>query len=322
QSLPDRLPLVIGVTGHRDLREEDVPRLEREIAGIIARLRRDYLDAETPIVVLSALAEGADRLVARGTLAHGAYLIAPLPMPLEEYRRDFEPGLKPGNVAEFDALLEKAIAAPVMPLRAGSLEALRADPGERAEQYRAVGIFITEHCHVLLALWDGDDEDRAAGGTAEVVAFKRDGIPLLIGGSPRASLDASEIGPVIEIATPRMKESNAAKEVSVGRWGRDLVKRHHGGVVRRTWRRAFAFLARSLHREHKEERAVLPVAVRRELEAWQSFATLIGLTRTFNREAAALTASADGAARRAHSLDALFTDPAGVTDLAAQASAT
>src|SRR5262249_23518995 len=202
----------------------------------------------------------------------------------------------------------------------------RADPVERAEQYRAVGIFITEHCHVLLALWDGDDEDRAAGGTAEVVAFKRDGIPLLIGGSPRASLDASEIGPGVEIATPRLKESNAAKGGSVGRWGRDLVKRQHGGGVRRarrrTWRRAFAFLARSLHREHKEERAVLPVAVRRELEAWQSFATLIGLTRTFNREAAALTASADGAARRAHSLDALFTDPAGVTDLEAKASAT
>src|SRR5262249_56005815 len=101
--------------------------------------RRDYLDAETPIVVLSALAEGADRLVARVALAHGAYLIAPLPMPLEEYRRDFEPGLKPGNVAEFDALLEKAIAAPVMPLRAGSLEALPPDPPGPAQQYPPAG---------------------------------------------------------------------------------------------------------------------------------------------------------------------------------------
>ena len=32
QPLPDRLPLVIGVTGHRDLREADVPRLETEVA--------------------------------------------------------------------------------------------------------------------------------------------------------------------------------------------------------------------------------------------------------------------------------------------------
>src|SRR6516225_11001210 len=106
QPLPDRLPLVIGVTGHRDLREADVPRLETEVARVIAALRADYLqnDAETPIIVLAALAEGADRLVARVALALGARLIAPLPMPPEEYRRDFEPGLAPGNVAEFDAL--------------------------------------------------------------------------------------------------------------------------------------------------------------------------------------------------------------------------
>src|SRR5262249_32407575 len=107
ESPPDRLPLVIGVTGHRDLRDEDVPRLEREVAAVIAGLRRDYLrdDPRTPIIVLSALAEGADRLVARVALAQSARLIAPLPLPLEEYRRDFEPGLKPGNMAEFDALL-------------------------------------------------------------------------------------------------------------------------------------------------------------------------------------------------------------------------
>src|SRR5216684_3311424 len=87
ESLPDRLPLVIGVTGHRDLRDRDVPRLEQEIAGILDGLRRDYLGGgeETPIIILSALAEGADRLVARVGLAKGARLIAPLPIPLEEY---------------------------------------------------------------------------------------------------------------------------------------------------------------------------------------------------------------------------------------------
>ena len=43
ESLSDRLPLVIGVTGHRDLRDQDLPRLEQEIAAVIAGLRRDYL---------------------------------------------------------------------------------------------------------------------------------------------------------------------------------------------------------------------------------------------------------------------------------------
>src|SRR5262245_46872451 len=159
--LADRLPLVIGVTGHRDLREQDVPRLEQEVAAVLAGLRRDYLrgDKETPIVVLSALAEGADRLVARVALQLGAQLIAPLPMPLDEYRRDFEPGLKPGNIAEFEELFVRAIAAPVMPLQGRSLEMLQTDHHARNEQYRQLGIFLTQHCHILLALWDGDDKD-------------------------------------------------------------------------------------------------------------------------------------------------------------------
>jgi hypothetical protein len=165
EPLPDRLPLVIGVTGHRDLRDQDVPRLEQEVAAIIGGLRRDYLggDRETPIIVLSALAEGADRLVARVALREGARLIAPLPMPLEEYRRDFEPGLKPGNMDEFDALFSQAVAAPVMPLHAASLELLRTDQEKRNEQYRVLGIFIIQHCHVLLALWDGNDNDMSQG---------------------------------------------------------------------------------------------------------------------------------------------------------------
>src|SRR6202007_3026282 len=116
-------------------------------------------------------AEGAERLVARVALAHGAQLVAPMPMPIDEYRRDFEPGLKPGNMAEFDALLAQAMAAPVMPFTHGnSLEAVRSDQDKRNEQYRAVGLFITSRCDAMIALWDGNT-DSSIGGTAEVLKF-------------------------------------------------------------------------------------------------------------------------------------------------------
>jgi hypothetical protein len=314
-SLPDRLPLVIGVTGHRDLRDEDVPKLEQQVAAVIAGLRRDYLGGkdETPIIVLSALAEGADRLVARVALAQGAHLIAPLPLPLDEYRRDFEPGLKPGNMAEFDALLARAIAAPVMPLHGVSLETLRADRQKRAEQYRAVGIFIIQHCHVLLALWDGDDKDMAAGGSAEIVAFKRGGIPLDVSKSARASLDGSEIGPVIDIITPRLKETSSADRVAVRPWGKAVISRYRGSLASRAWRRLTAFAAHVLQREPADERSRLPSEDRRELETWESFEALIDLTRHFNRDAAALAEQPNGAARVRQSADYLFTDPEGGT---------
>jgi len=306
--LPDRLPLVIGVTGHRDLRDQDVPTLEREVAAIIAGLRHDYLhgDSEAPIIVLSSLAEGADRLVARVALAHGARLIAPMPMPIEEYRRDFEPGLNAGNAVEFDALLAQAIAAPVLPFTPdNSLAAVRVDAAKRGQQYRAAGLFIAQHANVLVALWDGNGAAMAPGGTAEVVAFKRRGIPLDIAGSARASLDASEIGPVIHVITPRRKETSAAQEVSVRPWGRAVIRRHHGGLPQRALRAAGVFIATVLGRDVADKRETLPDDERRELEAWETFAALTALTRTFNRDAAKLTLP-PRPDRAGPSLDALF----------------
>src|SRR5689334_2600546 len=66
------LPLLIGVTGHRDLREEDLPILETRVGEILADLAARF--PHTPVEVLSPLAEGADRLVARAALAQGMRL--------------------------------------------------------------------------------------------------------------------------------------------------------------------------------------------------------------------------------------------------------
>jgi hypothetical protein len=62
--------LVIGATGHRDLRDEDVPGLEDAVAAIFDRIRERY--PHTPLVLLSALAEGADRLAARVAVSKGS----------------------------------------------------------------------------------------------------------------------------------------------------------------------------------------------------------------------------------------------------------
>jgi len=309
--LPDRLPLVIGVTGHRDLRDPDLSTLEREIAAIIARLRHDYLhgDGETPIVMLSSLAEGADRLVARVALAQGARLVAPMPMPIDEYRRDFEPGLKAGNAAEFDALLAQAIAVPVMPFTPGnSLAAVRADASKREEQYRAAGLFIAQHANVLIALWDGDGSAMRPGGTAEVVAFKRRGIPLDILGSARASLDASEIGPVIHVVAPRQRERSAAHAVSVRPWGHAVIRRCLGTWPQRALDAIKVFAGNVLGREIADRREQLSEEERRELESWETFEALTTLTRSFNRDAARL--SPPGRPNQATaSLEALFALP-------------
>ncbi len=75
--------LVIAVTGHRDIDPED-PRLRETVAHELERLRRTAPNPHT--VVLSCLAEGADRLVASLGLDYlGADLVAILPMAPGDY---------------------------------------------------------------------------------------------------------------------------------------------------------------------------------------------------------------------------------------------
>ena len=219
------LPLVIGVTGHRDLRDQDIAALEAAVDGIFRRLEADYRTERgpTPIIVLSSLAEGADQLVARVARQHGAQLIAPMPMPIAEYRHDFEHGIKPDAAQEFDAWLELPVPKPVVPFTPGnSIEAVRDRREKRSEQYRASGIVIVRHCDILIALWDGRDEGKLVGGTAEIVDFKRHGIAHGESFESRASLDAPEIGPVIRVVTPRMT-STEPPPVSVAPWGKEFL---------------------------------------------------------------------------------------------------
>src|SRR5580700_3870326 len=80
-------PLVVGVTGHRDLRPQDWEKTKKAVHSVLDELQKTY--SPTPVVVLSALAEGADCLVAKVAKDLGIRLIAPLPLPDHLYEKDF-----------------------------------------------------------------------------------------------------------------------------------------------------------------------------------------------------------------------------------------
>jgi hypothetical protein len=159
------VPLVIGVTGHRDLLPAEIPDLERMVRGFLLKLTARY--PTLPLTVLTPLAEGADRLVARVAKELGIPLIVPLPFDRALYLRDFE---TPESRAEFNDL---AAGAEVfeLPLLAGAdRSAVARDGPARDAQYAQLGIFVCAHCHILLALWDGKPCDQL-GGTGQVVEF-------------------------------------------------------------------------------------------------------------------------------------------------------
>jgi len=272
-----RVPLVIGVTGHRDPRGEDIEALKRRVGQVFDGLARDYLTADgaTPIVVLSSLAEGADQLVASVALERGAILIAPLPMPLEEYRKDFQFGLTPNALSEFDRLLARAAAAPEIPLLDGAtIEALRDDARRRAMQYREAGLYIVRHCQILLALWDGDQSDVKTGGTAEIVRRQREGAPLANAASVRACIDGTESGPIVTIVTPR-RDTPGSMKIATKPWGRALTAS----------------------------------ASDSDAKLWRDFETWIQLTTSFNADATGLLPSKEGEAKIDQSFDRLFDAP-------------
>lgn len=61
------LPIVIGVSGHRDLRREDIPALRALVHKELLALKTAY--PHSPFLLLSALAAGADQLCAEEALA-------------------------------------------------------------------------------------------------------------------------------------------------------------------------------------------------------------------------------------------------------------
>lgn len=162
------LPLVIGVTGHRDLAAQDIPRIEDSLDALFASLHRQY--PHTPLRLLSPLAEGADRIVAKVALKHGAELVVPLPMPEAEYRNDF-----PRSLAEFDDLKAKATIVYTLPLpdEAANAGDVLSGP-QRDACYENVGLHIVNHSQLIVALWNGvPATDR--GGTAHIVEYALSG---------------------------------------------------------------------------------------------------------------------------------------------------
>ena len=144
----------MGVTGHRDLARPDVAAAEVDVV-------LDHLvgDSGRVLVVVSGLAEGADRLVAQQVLARqGSRLIALLPMDPIDYVSDFADA---GSVKEFTDLLHAA----------DEVEVIRGAPSDdwtREAAYERAGHAMLDRSDVLIALWDGQPS-KGRGGTAEMV---------------------------------------------------------------------------------------------------------------------------------------------------------
>ncbi|HMB73465.1 MAG TPA: hypothetical protein VKQ06_07825 [Gammaproteobacteria bacterium] len=213
------VPLIIGVTGHRDLVPAELPGIRTAVHSFLSGLQQQFPDR--PVQVLSPLAAGADRLVAEVALELGMKIIVSLPMPEDLYIKDFDTA---DLLQEFYRLRGEAEAVYELPIVPGSTrEQISNYTKHRDYQYAQLGVFLGAHSHVLLALWDGK-QSSDLGGTAQVVEFRRDDV--MRGYEPTEQLNSQlltedESDLVYHIVVSRDRENGAPESGLVpmlGQW--------------------------------------------------------------------------------------------------------
>lgn len=163
--------ITIGVTGHRPHRLiVSQGKLQRRVRSVLTGLIRAASDQPEPgsavLDVNSALAEGADQIVAGEALALGQRLTALLPFCRSDYEATFSDRTL---LLPFRDLWRKAD-------KKVELDGCRARP---QAAYVAVGALTLARADIILTLWDGKPA-QGRGGTPEVLQGALEwGIPII-----------------------------------------------------------------------------------------------------------------------------------------------
>ncbi|MDN5863959.1 MAG: hypothetical protein L0I62_01895 [Gammaproteobacteria bacterium] len=162
----DPVRLTVGITAHRDLVATEESGIERLVGELFDMLAERFPD--TPLQALCSLAEGGERVFARAAIARGIPLVVPLPLPREYYLDDFA---DPSSREEFETLSRDAKVFE-LPLRPGVTPEDVSRPGVlRDSEYAQLGVFVSSHSQILVAMWDGRPSDQL-GGTAQIVQYR------------------------------------------------------------------------------------------------------------------------------------------------------
>jgi len=144
--------LAIGFTGHRVLVDEAKCR-----GSIFGFLEQQKKSAVGSVYGVSSVAAGADLLFAESCLQLALPLCVLLPLPVEEFRKDFDES----SWSRAEEVLRKAASVEVTD-----------GHQSREECYYECGIETVQRSRLLLALWDGEPS-QGLGGTEDVVSFAK-----------------------------------------------------------------------------------------------------------------------------------------------------
>lgn len=148
------LPITIGVSGHRDIPEEDISILKEKISLKILNIQKRYAQAE--IRIATGLASGADQIMTEIGLDMGLAVIAALPMPYELYLDDFTANEKEKFINLYSRCTYHIVCSQKYEVA-------------RANYYANLADYLILNSQILFVLWDGNLDQPLKGGTADVV---------------------------------------------------------------------------------------------------------------------------------------------------------
>jgi hypothetical protein len=154
-----KLPYIIGVVGHRNIVEESKEDASNHFEKILKRYKTKY--PNTPILVVTSLAEGADQLIAEVAIkVEGVFLGVLIPMGIEKYLETFS---SDSAREEFIKFCGKAIF-----VRDTSIDMVYED---NSDAFRSNTRELSNNADLLIALWDGIASNQV-GGTSDTLYYK------------------------------------------------------------------------------------------------------------------------------------------------------
>ncbi len=131
-------------------------------------------ERQTPLqwTIVSPLAKGADRIVARAALELlDAQLEVITPFSLEHYKRDFEDA---DDLAEFEELYRRSTKQQHLKGDEAKSNSEAVGASDQHVGYLSVGLRVIESCELLIAVWDGRPPNpKSVGSTAHIVELAK-----------------------------------------------------------------------------------------------------------------------------------------------------
>ena len=153
------IPLSIGLIGHRNISEFEQIKLLLEFDSAIENLIG--IDLETPIILLTSLAKGADQIGFRSKFRNQMTIVAILPFRVDEYESDFDSA---HDLFEFQKCLAESdlVHQPFKDVNR---------PIDRNLRYQECANWISDRSNILIALWNGEFNNKP-GGTSDTVQYR------------------------------------------------------------------------------------------------------------------------------------------------------